>query len=548
MAAFAGSTSMMMIGKQIRLGDKAASRTNRTKRCTTTTTNNNDNDNRTTNKMTTKTRTTQRRRMIETMAQPPANSAVSDIRVEKSALKPGCVIELSVVVPMDVLQISYENAIDEAIAQAEIPGFEAPKKKDGSRKKQDLKRPPMNMLLKAVGKEQFLQLCIGDTLQNTLPRAMQFVAKEAIQDSEKIATLPRMLAEAFEGPSCSPSKEMEYVIKICVNPTVQWTKDVEKLTAEFVSPGNDETDAKDAETIFTNRLRDLATMRVVTGRGLEEGDIAVIDIDAMDSQGNSLPGIETKGFRLDTTTTDLKLPGLMEEIVGIKTGESKDFKLSFPEDWSVKSVAGKTALFTVKVNELFWQEMPKLSDDIAEDILTGSKTIAEAKQSILEAQKMSREVEEKLVRDEAVLDALAAACSCEIPESMLREQSENMFGEHLTRMQMEGKMSMKAIQSLASEKNMNKFVTERAEEIKQICRRTIACEALFTEKNMVITQGELSDELKNQVRELEQQGIEYDEERMIQNARAALEASKTIQWLREHVKLTELPPLKREAK
>ena len=114
-------------------------------------------------------------------------------------------------------------------------------------------------------------------------------------------------------------------------------------------------------------------------------------------------------------------------------------------------------------------------------------------------------------------------------------------------MQMEGKMSMKAIQALASEKNMNKFVTERAEEIKLICRRTIACEALFTEKNMVITQGELSDELKNQVKDLEAQGIEYDEERMIQNARAALEAAKTIQWLRDNVKLTELPPLERSS-
>ena len=64
---------------------------------------------------------------------------------------------------------------------------------------------------------------------------------------------------------------------------------------------------------------------------------------------------------------------------------------------------------------------------------------------------------------------------------------------------------------------------------------------------MVITQGELSDELKNQVKDLEAQGIEYDEERMIQNARAALEAAKTIQWLRDNVKLTELPPLERSS-
>ena len=53
------------------------------------------------------------------MAKPPSNSAVSNIRVEKSEVKPGCVVELSVAVPMDVLAMSYENAIDEAIAQAD---------------------------------------------------------------------------------------------------------------------------------------------------------------------------------------------------------------------------------------------------------------------------------------------------------------------------------------------------------------------------------------------------------------------------------------------
>ena len=142
------------------------------------------------------------------------------------------------------------------------------------------------MLLKAVGKDTFLQLCIEDTLQNTLPQAMQFVAKEAIQDSETIATTPRQLAEAFGGPECTPSKELEYVIKICVQPTVQWTKNIDSLEATYVSPGNDETDKRDAETLFENRLRDLATMRVIADRGLEEGDVAVIDINAMDTSGN----------------------------------------------------------------------------------------------------------------------------------------------------------------------------------------------------------------------------------------------------------------------
>ena len=136
-------------------------------------------------------------------------------------------------------------------------------------------------------------------MTSTMPQAMQFVAKEAIQDSETITTTPRQMVEAFGGPECTPSKEMEYTVKMCIQPTVQWTKDIDNLEATYVSPGNDETDKRDTETMFQNRLRDMATMRVVEDRGLEQGDVAVVDINAMDTSGNSLPGIEAKGFRLN---------------------------------------------------------------------------------------------------------------------------------------------------------------------------------------------------------------------------------------------------------
>ena len=417
---------------------------------------------------------------------PPANSAVSDIRVEKSEVKPGCVVELSVVVPMDVLAISYENAIDEATAQANIPGFEAPKKKDGSRKKKDTKKPPMNMLLNAVGKDQFLLLCIEDALTSTMHKLCNSSLKKRFRIQKRLRRRRDRWSRHLVDQSARHRRKWSIRLRCAFSQPCNGQR-ISTIWRRRRQSGNDETDKRDTETMFQNRLRDMATMRVVEDRGLEQGDVAVVDINAMDTSGNSLPGIETKGFRLDTEETDLKLPGLMEEIVGIKVGEEKDFNLTFPEDWSIKSVAGKTAMFTVKVNELFSREMPELSDDIADDIFAGSKTVEEAKAQILEAQKMSREVEEAMLKDQALLDALAAACSCEIPESMLKEQSENMFGEHLTEMQMEGKMSMKAIQSLASEENMNKFVEERKDEIELICKRTIACETLFTEKNMVIT-------------------------------------------------------------
>ena len=53
--------------------------------------------------------------------------------------------------------------------------------------------------------------------------------------------------------------------------------------------------------------------------------------------------------------------------------------------------------------------------------------------------------------------------------------------------------------------------------------------------------------IEGQVKDFEAQGIEYEEDRMIQNARGAVEAAKTMQWLKDNVKLTELPPLERPA-
>jgi len=113
--------------------------------------------------------------------------------------------------------------------------------------------------------------------------AMQTVAATALQDSERIETSFEDLAKAFGGKDCAPLGDLIYSIGVEVVPTITWTGDYRKLKITVTSPGDDETDALEAESIFTQQLRSLGTMRVVTGRGLTIGDQVVMDLDAVNA-------------------------------------------------------------------------------------------------------------------------------------------------------------------------------------------------------------------------------------------------------------------------
>lgn len=152
-----------------------------------------------------------------------------------------------------------------------------------------------------VGEKEFKSACVEEMLQNSIPAAMQTVASTALQDSERIESDFDELVKAFGGKDSAPVGDVIYGISVEVVPTINWTGDYRKLKVTVTSPGDDETDAMEAESLFKQQLRALGTMRVVTDRGLEVGDQVVMDLDAVNAEsGEPIEGIKQNKFQLDT--------------------------------------------------------------------------------------------------------------------------------------------------------------------------------------------------------------------------------------------------------
>lgn len=174
--------------------------------------------------------------------------------------------------------------------KVQIPGFTY--KKGGSRKKKtDGYLPPAGVLINFVGEKEFKSACVEEMLQNSIPAAMETVAATALQDSERIETAFDELVKAFSGQDCAPVGDLIYVISVEVVPTINWTGDYRKLKVTVTAPGDDETDALEAESLFKKQLRSLGTMRVVMDRGLQVRDQVVMDLDAVKADtGEAIEG------------------------------------------------------------------------------------------------------------------------------------------------------------------------------------------------------------------------------------------------------------------
>ena len=467
-------------------------------------------------------------------------AAADEVTVKQHDLG-DCKVRLEVAVPVSVQKEAYDACLEGFAEKCQIPGFNY--KKGGGRKKGDGKLPPASVIVNFVGAKEFASACVEEMLQVSIPVAMETVSATALQDSERIETAFDDLKLAFGGEDCLPVGDLTYSIGVEVVPTIKWTGDYRKLAVSVQSPGDDVTDAAEADSIFNAALRNLGTMRVVVDRGLEVGDQVVMDLSAVNaSTGEEIEGIKQEKFNLDTGAARLNLPGLVDGIVGMKTGETREIKITMPQDWPQAFIRGVEANFTITLKELFQNDVPEPTDEIASQIYPDASTIDEAKAKILESQKAQTAEYLEQATNEALVDALAAICDAPLPPSIVEETGRQMYSQKMLEMQVGSGLSMDVVNQLASPEMVEKFLETDKADIELVVRRTIACEELFRLENIEVTEDEFKSEVMAAKEEFERYGTEYDVQRLGEQAGEAIEARKSMEWLRTHADVTVLPP------
>ena len=177
---------------------------------------------------------------------------------------------------------------------------------------------------------------------------------------------------------------------------------------------------------------------VEEGTAAKEQDTVVIDFEGFVDEV-AFEGGKGENYSLVLGSKQF-IPGFEEQLVGAKAGEEVDVKVNFPEEYHAADLAGKEAIFKVKVNEVKAQELPEIDDEFVKDI-SEFDTLDEYKQDLkakLQETKSNERKEE--ARSKAVKFAVDNA-TVEIPNPMIDEEIDKTMENFSYRMQMQG-MSM----------------------------------------------------------------------------------------------------------
>ena len=226
-------------------------------------------------------------------------------------------------------------------------------------------------------------------------------------------------------------KNLKFTCEVFVKPDVTLGEykgvAVKKETTEV-------TDAQVDAKVEEERSKQ-ATEVAVEDRAVAEGDTVNLDYSG------SVDGVAFAGGTAEGQTLKIGshtfIPGFEEQMVGMNIGEEKDLEVTFPEQYHSEELAGKAAVFHVKVNGITETQLPELDDDFAKDI-SEFDTLDEYKADIrakLEAQNAERD---KNAFTNAVIDAVIANATVEIPEAMIERQIDSMMRDFQYRLAGQG--------------------------------------------------------------------------------------------------------------
>ncbi|MBW3867022.1 trigger factor [Neisseria meningitidis] len=240
----------------------------------------------------------------------------------------------------------------------------------------------------------------------------------AVAQELKVAGFPR-----FEGVEEQDDKESFKVAAIFeVFPEVVIgdlsAQEVEKVTA---SVGDAEVD----QTVEI--LRKQRTRFNHVEREARNGDRVIIDFEGK-IDGEPFAGGASKNYAFVLGASQM-LPEFEAGVVGMKAGESKDVTVNFPEDYHGKDVAGKTAVFTITLNNVSEATLPEVDADFAKALGIADGDVAKMREEV--KKNVSREVERRVNEQtkESVMNALLKAVELKAPVALVNEEAARLANE-----------------------------------------------------------------------------------------------------------------------
>ena len=314
--------------------------------------------------------------------------------------------KLTIEVSAEDLEKAMQSAYQKAKGRITLPGFRKGK-------------APRKMIEQMYGKGIFLE----DAANALIP---EHYSKAVEECDLEIVSQPQIDVTQAE-----PGKTFIFTAEVAVKPevTLGEYKGVEV-------PKNDvEVTDEDVEAELKKEQEKNSRTVTVEDRGAENGDIVTIDFEGF-VDGEAFEGGKGTDYPL-TLGSGSFIPGFEDQLIGAKAEDHVEVKVTFPEEYQAKELAGKEAVFQCDVKKVEAKELPELDDDFAQDA-SEFDTLAEYKEDIKKNLTEKKEKEARAAKENAAVDKAIENAQMEIPDAMLDTQVRQMLDDFSRRMQSQG--------------------------------------------------------------------------------------------------------------
>lgn len=226
----------------------------------------------------------------------------------------------------------------------------------------------------------------------------------------------------------------------------------------------------------------------IDDRPVQDKDIVTIDYDGS-VDGVPFAGGKSENYAL-TIGSGQFIPGFEEQLISHNIGEEFDINVTFPEEYA-EELAGKDAVFKIKIHAIQFDELPELDDDFAKDV-SEVDTIEELKASVKNDILKKKEADSSKAFENALLEKLAENVEAEIPDCMIEKAIDNIVSDFDYRMRSQGLTLDTYLQYLGMD--MEDFRAQHEETATANVEVELALEKIIETENFEISEAEIEAE------------------------------------------------------
>ena len=275
--------------------------------------------------------------------------------------------------------------------------------------------------------------------------------------------------------------------------------------------------------------------RIITREGkAENGDTVDMDFEGF-ADGVAFEGGKAEHYSL-TLGSGSFIPGFEDQLIGHEAGEEFDVNVTFPEEYQAKELAGKPAVFKIKLHEVKTKELPALDDEFAKDV-SEYDTLDELKASIRKGMEEQNEKQAALAVENDLVDQVIATIEGDIPEAMYEARMDEAVRDFEYRLAQQGLKLDMYLQYMGQ--TMESFRASFREQAEKQVKIRLALEAVAAAEQIVASDEELEAELQRVADNYKMELAKVKELVNADEVKKDLAVNKAIDFIRDHAEITE---------